>query len=117
MEIGKLNQRITFLEHYTKVDEIGNHEARWDETFSCWAYVLPKSSSETTETGVTKEVLSLSFVVRQCAFHQCVNPTTHKILFRGAVYDIKSVIPDYQKNDYLTFVCEVRKAGGENDIY
>jgi len=77
MEIGKLNQRITFLEHYTKVDEIGNHEARWDETFSCWAYVLTKSSSEITETGVTKEVLSLSFVVRQCTFHQCVNPTTH----------------------------------------
>lgn len=65
MEIGNLNQRITILEHNTKIDSIGNHKAKWEELFSCWAAVNVKSSSETTDTGVTKKVSSLEFTVRQ----------------------------------------------------
>lgn len=42
MEIGKLNHRITILEHSTKIDNIGNHKAQWDEVFSCWAAVSVK---------------------------------------------------------------------------
>lgn len=48
MEIGTLNQRIAFLEHSTKIDGIGNHTARWEEVFSCWAAVSVKTSTETT---------------------------------------------------------------------
>ena len=117
MEIGKLNQRITFLEHYTKVDEIGNHEARWDETFSCWASVLPKSSTETTEAGVTKEVLSLEFTVRQTPDTMRIHPTTHRIMFRGISYNIDSVQPNFQSLDYMKITAGTRKAGGDDDIY
>ena len=31
MEIGTLNQRITFLESRVVTDAIGNHTAVWDE--------------------------------------------------------------------------------------
>ena len=48
MEIGTLNQRITFLENRVVTDEIGNHTAVWDEAFSCWAKVTLKASSEHT---------------------------------------------------------------------
>ena len=58
-QIGTLNQRIAFLEHSTKIDGIGNHKARWEEAFSCWAAVSVKTSTETTEAGVTQEVVSL----------------------------------------------------------
>ena len=34
MEIGTLNQRITFLENDVVTDEVGNHTAVWDETVS-----------------------------------------------------------------------------------
>ena len=98
MDFSRMNQRITFLENRTVIDEIGNHTSQWDEVYSCWASVTVKSSAETTNTGVTKEIQSLSFGVRQCAFIRCVNPTTHKVLFRGSVYDIKSVTPDYLKS-------------------
>lgn len=117
MEIGKLNQRITFLEHYTKVDEIGNHEARWDESFSCWASVVPKSSTETTEAGVTKEVLWLEFTVRQTPDTMRVHPTTHRILFRGISYNIDSVQPNFQSLDYMKITAGTRKAGGDDDFY
>jgi SPP1 family predicted phage head-tail adaptor len=65
MEIAKLNQRISILEHHTRKDTIGNHKAQWDEVFSCWAAVSVNTSTETNEAGVTKEVVSLEFTVRQ----------------------------------------------------
>lgn len=116
MEIGKLNQRITFLEHYTKVDEIGNHETRWDESFSCWASVVPKSSTETTEAGVTKEVLWLEFTVRQTPDTKRINTTTHKLRFRGLVYDINGVLPNYKSLDYMKITAGTRKAGEQDDF-
>lgn len=43
MEIGNLNQRITILEHSTKIDSIGNHKAQWEELFSCWLLLMLNS--------------------------------------------------------------------------
>ena len=52
MEIGTLNQRITFLVNRVVTDEIGNHTAVWDEAFSCWAKVTLKASAEHTDAGI-----------------------------------------------------------------
>lgn len=65
MEIGTLNQRITFLVNRVVTDEIGNHTAVWDEAFSCWAKVTLKASAEHTDAGVTKETQTLEFLIRQ----------------------------------------------------
>lgn len=116
MEIGTLKQRIAFLEHSTKIDGIGNHKARWEEAFSCWAAVSVKTSTETTETGVTKEVSSLEFTVRHTPDTMRINSTTHKILFRGLTYDINSVIPNYKSLDYMKIVAGTRKAGDCDDF-
>ena len=115
MDFDKLNQRITILEHRTVVDEIGNHITKWDEVYSCWANVTVKSSAENTNTGITKEVQSVSFVVRQSLFMLSLNATTHRILFRGQEYHIKSVQRDYLQNSYITLICEVRKAGNVDE--
>ena len=97
--------------------EIGNHITQWDEVYSCWANVTVKSAAENTNTGVTKEVQSVSFLVRQSSYLLSLNATTHRILFRGQTFDIVSVKPDYEKMDYLAIEGEVRKAGAPSDIY
>ena len=114
MEIGTLNQRITLLEQRVKVDAIGNHCNRWEEAFSCWARVTLKSSVENADTGVTKEVQTLDFYIRQ---QQQWMPSTsaNRILFQGVVYDITSVTPDFIRKDYLKLTATARKAG-ENDV-
>ena len=105
MEIGTLNQRITFLEHRTVIDEIGNHTAVWDEAFSCWAKVTLKASAEHTDAGVTKETQTLEFLIRQSQ-HWMPSITGN----------ITSVTPDYLHKDYLKLAAEARKAG-QNDQY
>ena len=94
MEIGTLNQRITFLENRVVTDEIGNHTAVWDEAFSCWAKVTLKSSAEHTDTGVTKETQTLEFLIRQSQ-HWMPSVTSNRILFRDVTYNITSVTPEY----------------------
>lgn len=120
MEFAKLNQRFTLLEHRTKIDEIGNHITRWEELSSYWAMVTTskyKSSAETTENGVTKEIRSLNFKARQSPFLLNINSTTHRILFRGQIYNIISVTPDYENMVYMDISCEIREAGEKRDEY
>jgi len=120
MEIAKMNQRITLLEHRTVKDEIGNHITKWEEQSSMWASTDTsnlKTSSETTEAGVTKEVRTLIFTVRQCPSLLYLNSTTHRILFRGQIYNILSVKPDYTDNNYMKITCENREAGVPHDQY
>ena len=115
MEIGTLNQRITFLENRVVTDEIGNHTAVWDEVFSCWAKVTLKASAEHTDAGVTKETQTLEFLIRQNQ-HWMPSVTGNRILFRDVTYNITSVTPDYLYKDYLKLAAEARKAG-QNDQY
>ena len=115
MEIGTLNQRITFLENRVVTDEIGNHTAVWDEAFSCWARVTLKSSVEHTDVGVTKETQKLEFLIRQSR-NWMPSVTGNRILFQGNIYDITGITPDYLHKDYLKITAEARKAG-QNDQY
>lgn len=117
MEIGILNQRISFLEHHTQTDSIGNHKAQWEEVFSCWAAVSVKTSTETTEACVTQKVVSLEFTVRQTPDTKRINTTTHKLRFRGLVYDINGVLPNYKSLDYMKITAGTRKAGEQDDFY
>ena len=115
MEIGTLNQRITFLENRVVTDEIGNHTAVCDEAFSCWARVTLKYSVEHTDAGVTKETQTLEFLIRQSR-NWLPSVTGNRILFRDVIYNINSVTPDYLHRDYLKLAAEARKAG-QNDQY
>ena len=115
MEIGTLNQRITFLENRVVTDEIGNHTAMWDEAFSCWAKVTLKASAEHTDAGVTKETQKLEFLIRQSR-NWMPSVTGNRILFQGNIYDITGITPDYLHKDYLKLAAEARKAG-QNDQY
>ena len=117
MEIGNLNQRISILENTVKIDEIGNHKAQWEEVFSCWAAVAVKSSAENSDSGVTKEVQTLEFTVRQNPLTGCISTSTNRIHFRNTVYDIKAVIPSFRYRDYIKIIAEARKAGVGDDIY
>ena len=114
MEIGNMNQRITILENHAKADSIGNHLNVLEEITSCWAEVRVKnlqSSSEKTNTGVTREVRTIVFTVRQSPNLYHINSTTHKILFRGRIYNIISVQIDYRNGGYMTINCEIHEAG------
>ncbi len=107
---------IAILEHSTKIDGIGNHKAQWEEAFSCWAAVSVKSAAEKIETGVTQEVVSLEFTVRQTPDTRRINATTNKIRFQGLEYNIDGVQPNYKSLDYMKITAGTRKVGEQYDF-
>lgn len=117
MEIGKLNQRITILEQSTKIDNIGNHKAQWDELFSCWASVSIKNSVENSDNGTTKEVQTLQFMIRQNNMTMGISTTANRISFRGIIYDIIGISLNFEYRDYLKITAKARKAGACDDVY
>lgn len=121
MEIGTLNQRIAFLEHSTKIDGIGNHKARWEEVFSCWASVTVSNTvggaAEETNTGVTRAIQKIEVIIRQTPQTKRMASTMYRIRFDGLDYDIKGIVPNFQTQDYMKLICESRKAGAKDDIY
>lgn len=120
MEIGNLNQRITILEHSTKTDSIGNYKAQWDELFSCWAAVSMSnsvnSSAEQTEAGVTKEIQSLEFVIRQTPQTFSLSTTAHRLMFRNVQYNITGIRPSFSAQDYMKITAVARRAGENDDL-
>lgn len=113
MEFSRLNQRIALLEQHT-VKQGVNRISKWEEILTLWAEVTGQSSAETTEAGVTKEVRTIRFRVRQCQRLQAVDSTNRRIAFNGLQCDIKSVQPDYRDSAYMIISCEIREAGGED---
>lgn len=117
MEIGKLNQRITILEQCTKIDNIGNHKAQWEEICFCWASVSVKNSAENSDNGTTKEVQTLQFMIRQNSMTMGISTTANRISFRGVMYDIIGISPNFEYRDYLKITAKARKVGVSDDIY
>lgn len=114
MEFAKLNQRITILEQHTVKDGI-NRISKWKEILTLWAEVIGQSSVETTNAGVTKEVRTIKFRVRQCQHLKTVNSTNRQLIFNGLKCNIKSVLPDYKDNAYMIILCEIREAGAKEN--
>lgn len=118
MEIGKLNQRIAVLENRVKKDAIGNHKAQWEEVFSLWASVtISNGATEETNTGVTREIQKIEVIIRQTPQTKRMASTVYRIRFDGIDYDIKGIVPNYSKQDYMKLICESRRAGAKDDIY
>lgn len=116
MEIGKLNQKVIFLENTTEIDEIGNHISRWAESFQCWASVSVTNTNEKSDAGVTKQNQNFKFIIRQTTDRLRINSTTHMIIFRGKIMNITGVKENYDSRDYMTVFAEVLKAGDEYGI-
>lgn len=109
MEIGTMKQRIAVYANKTVTDSIGNHTTQQEKLFSCWASVYVRSSAESTETGVTREVQNIEFIIRQ----REISTTANCIEFRGNRYNIIGIFPNYKSMDYMKIVCEMRRAGSE----
>lgn len=116
MEIGLLNQRIAILENTVKVDGIGNHKTVSEEIYSCWASVSVKNSVENSDNGTTKEFVSLEFIVRQTLESLRISTSLNKLRFKGLVYDINGIIPNFKSVDYMKIVAGTRRVGDGYDF-
>lgn len=91
MDISLLNVRIQIEGNQVAVDSIGNHTATWTPYYSCYATVSGEGGKEMITAGMIVDDSTVDFSIRWCRKAAAITPTSHRVAFNGALYDIESV--------------------------
>ena len=108
MDIGLLNEKVTFQKNVVSVDAIGNHRNVWEDFYSCHATIGGEgmaSSKEKDVAGMVVEDVGMTVTVRYCQKASEIGSTTHRLIFRGEIYDIINVDHMNFKKKCLKFIC------------
>lgn len=99
MNAGAYRERIVIERNQFVEDEIGNQEAVWKELYAGYAYMNNLSGSEYWAAAQTQSQNTVMFILR---FHPILSFTDtkrHRILHKGAEYNIVSIDNVQYKNE------------------
>ncbi len=91
MDIAAMNERVMIQANAVVTDRYGNHRNSWEDYFSCYATISGENGKEQAVVGEKLESTDMNVTVRYCTQTAAVRSTTHRILFRGEIYDIAAV--------------------------
>lgn len=104
VEIGDLNQRITFNKVVNVKDEYGTPTRTNQPIFSCWASVRIQFLKESMTTIGTALQDTITFIIRHQQKYQITSDMT--ITFKGKTYQIIQYNPDLQNQQYDTIIAK-----------
>ena len=96
MDIGLLNEKVTFQKNTVITDSIGNHKNGGEGM---------ASSKEKEEAGTIVEDVGMTVTIRYCRRASEIESTTHRLIFRDEIYDITNVDHMNFKKKCLKFSC------------
>ena len=104
MRAGQLNRRVTIERKTGGVDAIGQPLPEGWETFAqVWANVRFLSGSEAIKADAQTSVVKASIRIR----YRTGIDAGMRVIHGAAIYEIKAVLPDEVRREYLDLVCEV----------
>lgn len=106
MNVALLNCKIVIQENAVVVDSIGNRKNTWKDVYTCHATINSESGSEVNTAGETLESNRLAMTVRYSSETAVIEPTTHRILFQGDIYNITAVDHMNYKRKSLKLWCQ-----------
>lgn len=108
MHVALMNEKVTFQRNTVVTDAIGNHKNIWEDFYTCHATIGGEglaNSKEKDVAGTVVEDVGMTVTVRYCQKTSEIGSTTHRLIFRGEIYDI--IIVDHMnfKKKCLKFMC------------
>ena len=91
MNIGLLNERITFQKQTTTFDEYGNEIVAWDDYYACWATISGEGGRESVSGGQPSDHPDLAVTIRWCDKAMKITVVGFRILHRMELYDIVGI--------------------------
>ena len=109
MDFSKMRHRITFLRPTrTKLNSMGENVPEYTEYMSVWAYVAPRTGREYDEAQKLRAETTYNVLTRYFP-----NITTDmRILFRGRILSIESVLNVGERNEQLQIVAVEKDRNG-----
>ena len=108
MNVSLMNEKVTFQKNVVVADVIGNHNNVWEDFYICHATIDGEgmaSSKEKEEAGTIVEDVGMTVTIRYCKKASEIGSTTHRIIFKGEIYDITNVDHTNFKKKCLKFSC------------
>ena len=108
MDIGLLNEKVTFQKNTVITDSIGNHKNGWEDFYTCHATIGGEgmaSSKEKKVAGTIIEDTGMTVTIRYCKKASEIGSTTHRIIFKDEIYDITNVDHMNFRKQCLKFSC------------
>lgn len=107
MDIGLLNERVTFQKNEIISDKIGNRKRKWVDYYECACTIGGESlkKMEEDENAVTEDVSEMTVTIRYCLTADTIDSTHYRVIFQGETYDIIAVDHQNFKKKSLKFRC------------
>ena len=108
LNVSLMNEKVTFQKNVVVTDAIGNHKNSWEDFYTCHATIGGEgmaSSKEKEEAGTIVEDVGMTVTIRYCKKASEIGSTTHRIIFKGEIYDITNVDHTNFKKKCLKFSC------------
>lgn len=108
MQPGRLDQRIRIQRLTRTADGIGGVVTAWRDVGTVWANAKAKAGRETVLDGRTAATFVTVFTIRQRADLGEVD----RIVWQGAAYNIRSILREGDRAQYLAIEAERGVAQG-----
>ena len=103
MQAGRLNRRCQLQSPSQSVDDLGQPIEGWTDFAQVWGNIRHLNGSEAIKAGAVTSVVSASIRIR----YRLDITAGMRVLAGSVVYEIKAVLPDAVRREYVDFVCEV----------
>lgn len=104
MQAGRLSTLVTIQQKTAGVDAIGQPlPENWATLRQEWANVRHQSGAEAIKAGAVVSVVQASIRVRWCTDLTA----GMRVLAGGVVYEIKAVLPEMGRREYVDLIAEL----------
>lgn len=103
----KLNKRITIQKCSVVADVIGNRVQKWEDYYTCWAYVNNLSGKEYWAAAQNNAQHSLYFLIRYSSKVADLNSEQYRVKFRGQIYNLTFIDNVQYENKRLKMMAEL----------
>lgn len=103
MRAGALNTLLTIQQGSASVDAIGQPVVGWADFAKVWGNVRHQKGAEAIKAGAVTSTVSASIRIR---YRQDITAAM-RVLAGPMVYQIKAVLPDMARRDYVDLVVEL----------
>lgn len=109
-EAGEFDRRIQIQVATQTRDAAGDVvSTAWTDAFKLWAKRNPRGPGQemATEGGVLRQ-FDVLFHVRDGAKAQSIAPETHRVIYKGRVYEIVGILPGRERADVIDMLLAAR---------
>lgn len=107
---GGLDRRLMIQVVNEQKDSAGDVTgSTWDDAFKLWAKRTPKGSGVevTVAPGVLRQ-FDILWEVRDGPKARSIGPETHRILYKGRIYEIVGIVPGLVRADLVSILTAAR---------